>query len=207
MNKLISIAAIFIIFSISIGFSQELSLGLSAGAVLSKPRITNDMDIFGYDYMFGYSLNSFLAYKTKSIVGFSVEPGYIRKGGKSDQYSSIVDKLAFNYINIPVMIDFYVVKELSLSVGVEPAFLIRAKLFTDDGNFDNTDLYEKFETSALAGFAYSPVKFLDIGFRYSHAFMYVSILEFTTEDGDPTGSSKTYNQYFQLFLRWRFISW
>lgn len=206
MKKPIIIVVIIISLVYSHSNAQEFSLGVSAGAILTKPWIANDQGFELYSYMLSYSVNTYIGYKTSGWIGFSAEPGYIRKGGAAGSTGLNGSKYVFNYINMPLLVDFYVVNKLSLSIGLEPALLLSAKYIYDGGKIDAFWDYEDFELSGLIGMIYRPLDFLDIGFRYSIGITYLSEIEYTTIGGDPAGNSKTFNQYFQLFLRYRFLT-
>jgi len=205
MKKALALYVIGILLTFSVSDAQEFSLGISAGAILTKPWVANDQGIELYSYMLSYSVNTCIKYKTSGWIGFSAEPGYLRKGGAAEITGSD-GKYIFNYINMPLLIDFYVVKKLSLSIGLEPALLLSAKYIYDGDKTDAYGDYEDFELSGRLGMTYRPLDFMDIGFRYSIGITYISEIVFTTPGGAPAGTGKTFNQYFQLFLRYRFLN-
>jgi len=145
----------------------------------------------GYDRAIGFNVNAYLAFKTKGLIGVSIEPGFMMKGatGKSSIGNGYRSKL--NYIQMPVFIDFYLFKEkLFFQLGPEVALLTNAKLNESNGNgyYD-----KKFELSAMAGVNFNIIRMLDVGIRYNYGIT-------TTTDGEP----KEFNNYIQLLLRLKF---
>jgi hypothetical protein len=68
---------------------------------------------------------------------------------KNDDYFEIMaDKV--DYINIPVLANFYVAKGFAIKIGLQPGFVINAK--GDDGDFKNQ--CNKFNLALPVGLSY-----------------------------------------------------
>jgi hypothetical protein len=64
--------------------SQNIGIGIKAGFGVTNTHVANihelgvNSDFFSP--ILSYSLNGFLDYKSKGLLGFSIEPGVIKKG-------------------------------------------------------------------------------------------------------------------------------
>lgn len=62
---------------------------------------------------------------------------------------------------------------------------------------------DRLELGIGAGIAYQILKFMDLGIRYSHALVSAEEITETDEAGDPLPHIRFYNQYTQLFVRFK----
>lgn len=169
--------------------------------MLSDSRVTNNILESDPYRALRFSVNAYFGYKTKGFIGLSAEPGYIKKGFYGWSYNFSTN---LNYFNVPLVVDLYVHKKLSFLVGLEPVILMKVSSFSRDTISHRTDLFDKSELSLLTGINYSPCKLFDIGFRYSFAITPNRVLRFVDADGNLIDKMKIYNQYCQLFVRFRF---
>lgn len=191
--------------------AQEFTFGLVAGFDVANARLTNKpssvSEYRSYFPLIAFNINTHVGFKSKSFWAITIEPGFIQKGGviryDDDDRNKDV-KLISNYIQVPIFIDFYLNKNLSLSVGPEFAYMINTKAKSNENSSDLTDLYDKkFEVSGLIGINYNIIKYIDIGLRYNHGLTYTQIISFTDKTGTEVGEGKVYNQYFQFFVRFK----
>jgi len=87
-------------------------MGIKTGFGIAGTQMTN-IDEVGvnpdfFKSIFSYTVNGFLAYKSRSFWGFSLEPGIIRKGWNSETDNVI----SFHYIQLPLFQNFYLQKRL-----------------------------------------------------------------------------------------------
>jgi hypothetical protein len=189
--------------------AQDIRFGFLSGLVVSNARIADKIDT-QKDYrvfypMYSFNINGFIAYKISNTWGIAAEPGFITKGGivsfGINHYTSVID-MKLNYIQLPILANFYVTNKLFISMGPEFAYMINSK---ENLPLVGTGLiYFKenaFEVSGLVGLNYSLSKKVDIGLRYNHGFTKISILQWTDGYGPVIGESKVYNQYFQFIFR------
>lgn len=198
-----------IIFSESILHAQNFKFGLLTGFDIANARLTNKPDIEGdlriYYPMISFNANGYIGFRSARFWGLSVEPGFIQKGGvqlmnKEDKKDDLKFKL--NYIQIPILADFYLTNKLFISIGPELAYMLNAKVKSKDNSNDISDIYDNdFEISGLIGINYNIIKKLDIALRYSHGLSYTMKIIWRGDFGDYLGKSKEYNQYFQLLVR------
>ena len=98
-------------------------------------------------------------------------------------------KSAMDYINIPILAQYYVVKGLAIKAGVQPGFLVRAK--HDGESF--SDECKKFDFSIPVGLSYEYQNFV-LDARYNIG------LTKTMKDA----SEKTKNSVIQITLGYKF---
>lgn len=192
-------------------FAQEINYGLLGGIDFANARLTNKPKANGdsriFHPMVSFNVNGYIGYKISRLWGLSAEPGFIQKGGVMlyDKENKDDNKrLQLNYLQLPILVDFYMGEKLFLSVGPEFAYMINAKLKSKDNLQDISKFYENdFEISGVLGINYNIHANFDIGIRYNHGLTYSSILTLRDADGASIGESKEYNQYFQVFVRFK----
>ena len=191
--------------------AQDIKFGFLAGFVITNAQVTHKPEIYT-DYrvfypMYSFNINGYFEYKISKTFGISAEPGFIRKGGiirfGINHYMSSI-KLQLNYVQVPILANFYCTNKFFVSIGPEFAYLLNSK-----GNLPEIAtglIYFKenaFEISGLIGLNYSISKKVDIGFRYNHGITHFSVLKWTDGYGPEIGQSKVYNQYFQFIIRFK----
>jgi hypothetical protein len=197
--------------------AQKLKYGLIAGFDVANDQVTNKLkfdDSRVYYPLLSYNFNLYLGYKSSGFLGFSIEPGYIKKGGvRKDVFEhSFSSGTLFqgdinyhlNYIQVPILVDFYILPKLFISIGPELSYMINAKGIYNDSPKDISDMYDrKFELSGIIGVNYNIIKNLDIGLRYNHGLSYITKIRWTDENGNYLMQSTEYTQYFQMILRFK----
>ena len=101
-------------------------------------------------------------YQLSSLVGLSGGLYYSMQGanGKGDvKYN--VDELL-----IPLMANFYVYPNLALKFGLQPGFIVDAKVKSDKVEVDSSDSFQSVEISLPLGISYEISNFV-IGARYN----------------------------------------
>lgn len=189
MRLLTSCLFVFTIFS---SFAQETYLGVKMGSVMSQMKGDSETQADLKSIYSGTAGLVICSQFDNVPFGFSLEPGYVQKGGTPTS-DTIAYKL--HYLNMPVLFDYYPTRLVKLSAGVEPAFLLRAANTYLNENI--TDNYEQVEISATVGVSLSLVYFLDINFRYSMGLNHIS-------DYDPNIQMRNIsNNYTQVSLIWK----
>ena len=209
-----SFATLVFLFSTQLVSGQGFTFGLVAGTNVNFPYHEGSYADLPYinTSQLGYNLNLHLGYKSGALLGISVEPGFTTKSHFSELESSASPAIKdystqFSYFNVPVLVDLYILENLSLSVGPEPAYMLRARTVTNDIPSQNiSGLYERFEMSGVIGAQYTILANLDVGLRYSRAFTPFLATKLTNQSGNPIDDAKEYNQYIQALLRYRIIS-
>jgi hypothetical protein len=200
---LISIALI-LISKLNI-FSQKIEYGFTAGFdVVNIHSMDKPINTQLYYPMISFNLNGFVEHRLCGILSISAEPGFIQKGGKHKDGT----RIQINYIQLPILANFYISDKLFVSIGPEYSLLINAKSRYKSKSNNITHVYKKTNEmsgniGAIIGINYYFTNRTGIGLSYSHGLTYISKVRWIGEDFETLGESKDYNQYFQLALRYR----
>ena len=204
--------SLFLITS-SLCYSQGFKLGIQAGYDLTDIRNSDVEEVIDFDYkaMSFYNFNLFLMYQGKGRLGISLEPGYIKKGANATLIyagTKIEDfaKLKMDYIDLPLLLNIRLIKKLSLGIGAQGSFLLKAtEEYTGGYTQDVTDDLENIDMAAVAGIDYNLFDFLDIALRYSFGFTPITDITFTDNTGVEVGQMKLYNQVLQFDVRFNIL--
>ena len=125
-------------------------------------------------------------YRASNLIGVSAGVLYSMQGAKWSE-GDYTSKVCADYINIPILANFYVWKGLALSVGVQPGFMVSAKNKWDDGDRDGDvdikDGCESFDFSIPVGASYEWNDFV-LGVRYNIGVTDMYKVEEGVEDDD-----------------------
>lgn len=189
MKKLILVAAIMMA-SVSV-FAQH-----APGSLTVQPRI-------------GFSAADFNnTNDTKARVGMVVGPefeytvgnrfslafglNYSQQGAEMDKVDV---KYKMDYLTVPVVANFYVLKGLALKAGLQPGFNLSAKMEANPAKADFEDAVKKFDLSIPVGLSYEFYNFV-IDARYN-----IGVTKIFDEDKINLDSK---NLAFQLTLGYKF---
>ena len=106
-----------------------------------------------------------------------------------------------NFLQLPILADFYLTDRLSISIGPEFSFFLSSKAKGEHATFNTSDDHDQLEVSGIIGIKYSLLKFLEIGLRYNHGINSPSSLMWIDDFGSIVDFSKQYYQYSQFTLR------
>ena len=161
-----------------------------------------------YRSMKSYNVNCFISYKSQGIWGFSVEPGFIQKGGANGVNNCC--RWELNYLQIPFLADIYILHKLFLSIVPEFSYLTSANAINvypgHTHTSDMSSIYKyKSELSGLIGINYMINKRFEIGLRYNHGFTYIAKIDINIYNGSNWYilPAKQWSQYLQLMVRVR----
>jgi hypothetical protein len=154
MKKLMMIAALMVV-----------TLSASAQGMYLKPMVGGTLSTFRGSDVANQKMKVGLVAGAEFGLNFAENMGltagllYTMQGSKSKDadYNNNLD-----YLNIPVLFNYYVVPGLAVKAGVQPGFLVRAKY--DDT--DIKDLYKKFDFAIPFGLSYEISDFV-IDARYN----------------------------------------
>lgn len=211
MKEILAIIGFCAIISIKTK-AQNLELGLKAGFGISNIHITNLPETVNHSDIFSsilsYSVNGTLNYKGNELLGFSIEPGFIEKGWFSYKGADHENKYTIQYLQIPILCDFYLSEKLFFSIGPEMNYLLHAENKSTYGSVEITNLNNKLELSGVIGCTYKISEDLDAGIRYSHGLTQTSDKAFWINDelDEIPSELKDYNQYLQLFIKMKLKS-
>jgi len=214
MKKLfLTIACVLSVFAASAQkwyVGPQVSLNLTG---LSRPSD------FSTSTRVGYAFGAFGGYEFNKLIGIEAQLLYSSQGQKLsvgwDEYSLDATK-KLNYINIPIVVKFDVVKGLNIFAGPQFGFNVRSKLklennnggVVDVWNIDTKDATNVFDFGGIIGVAYQFKFGLRAGISYYQGFTNTvsgGSIEYQGEKisysdfGDPSK-----NKVFAITVGWRF---
>lgn len=175
MKKII--LSLVVMFSSVAAFAQhevgsltiQPKIGLS---IANVTKITTDSRV-------GLAIGAEAEYTVADIVSLSGGVLYSMQGAKRDGYTSELD-----YINIPLLVNVYPVKNLAVKIGLQPGFMVGNNEKVDDG-------LKKFDLSLPIGVSYEYRNFVLDG-RYNFGLTKI-------QDGIDSK-----NSVFQITLGYKF---
>lgn len=236
MNHIRKITLFGLMFFLSITIeAQGLSYGVIVGTNASTMKMMNVPKEIEYTTMYapilGFNVNGFVSYKSKSFWGFSLEPGFIRKGGvqlfdyMNSQYLEIHYKVRneFNSIELPVLFDIYLNRIFYISAGLEFEYRFSEKaIMTDQITWNDQSVFvakslgnnvfadnilpdnnNRLSYSGLIGLHYNINSRFDLGLRYGIGLKELIHVYWLDSYVEFTGESNVYNHYFQLIMKIR----
>jgi hypothetical protein len=199
-----------LIFGLSTN-AQVFKFGVLAGldVVDGISKTVPDIEFEEYylgknDPMISFNMNGFASYKSAGTLGFSVEPGFIKKGYTFKGYGQ-ESRFEYNYIHMPLLADLYITDKLYFSIGPEIGIMINARIKSEDHTAE-IDIVDKLELSGLLGVTYNISEKVGVGLRYNRGFTHIQTFHWFDEDGSILGETKDYNQYFQLQVRYKIFT-
>ncbi|MBO4659378.1 MAG: PorT family protein [Prevotella sp.] len=129
MKKMFFIAVMTIV-AMSASAQREVgSLTLQPKVGLNGPIMFMNDDNLDYENFGRFVGGAEVEYQIKKWLSVSAGVLYSQEGGKTKiKDINVVEKAKLDYINIPVMANFYVWKGLALKIGVQPSFKVNEKI-------------------------------------------------------------------------------
>lgn len=156
--------------------------------------------------MASFSMNGYVGFRWGENWIISAEPGLSKKGGiiRSDASNDMMFEL--NYIQLPLMFDYYLYEKAAISLGTEFSYLNTFReIRVNEGPSANRK-YNGLEWSLVAGMAYQIGENTDIGARYHLGITSSHRFEFPDFMGNPGATASSKNNYLQLFIRFYIMS-
>lgn len=167
MKKLMMIAAMMLM---SVGaFAQEAGqmyikpmVGATFSTVTSSDDAKMKLGLVG-GAEFGYNVSDAFAVTAGAL--------YSMQGAKAKDSEVMKDiSTTMTYINVPVLANYYIIPGLAVKAGIQPGFLVSAKMkYTAGGHdydYSGTDGYKKVDISIPLGVSYEFSDFV-IDARYN----------------------------------------
>ena len=130
-----------------------------AGTLTLKPlvgiNVANITDGNG-DAKVGLAAGAELGYQLNESFAVTAGAIYSMQGAKNDGY-----KLNLDYINIPILANYYITKGLAVKAGIQPAFNVKA-----EGEYGDIEGFKSFDLSIPVGLSYEISDFV-IDARYN----------------------------------------
>ncbi len=194
MKKLFVMAAMVLS---SVGAFAQYSAGdftIQPKIGLNCSNLTDYSDDGDTDWKAGLAVGVEGEYHIKDWFGLSAGLMYSQQGTKES--TSVGDvNFNFDYINVPILANFYVAKGLSLKAGIQPGFNVNKKIEAQGVSVDiNKQLGGEFQT-----FDFS----IPIGISYEYAGFCLDA-RYTLGGTDVIKDVDAKNQVFQLTLGYKF---
>ena len=155
MKKLLVMAAMVLS---SVGAFAQYSAGdftIQPKVGLNCASITGDNDA---KYKAGFVGGVEAEYHISPLVGISGGLLYSMQGAKADAEAGNVKvegKYNMDYLNIPILANFYVAKGLALKAGIQPGFKVSSKIKVGGVSVDDdSDAIKSFDLSIPVGISY-----------------------------------------------------
>lgn len=129
------LAAIVMMASTSVFAQHEV------GSVTLQPRagvnIANFTKANGADPRIGLAAGAELEYQMNSWVSLAGGVMYSMQGSKEERGGATAT-LQIDYLNVPIVANFYVLKGLAIKAGIQPGFKVSSKLKASSGGVSIT---------------------------------------------------------------------
>ncbi len=130
------------------------------GSVTLQPRvgvnIANVTDVDGTDPRIALAAGAELEYQLNNWMSLAGGLMYSMQGAK-EKDSGVTATLKLDYLNVPIVANFYVLKGLALKAGIQPGFKLSAKAkLSAGGSSASTDIegVKGFDLSIPVGLSY-----------------------------------------------------
>ena len=174
------------------------------GSLTLQPKIgmniANLTKADGSDPRIGVVVGAELEYQLTDILSISGGALYSQQGAEGDPLDEDGNKLdgtatvKLDYINIPILANVYVVKNLAVKLGIQPAFNVNSKMAYSNGDISaqgKLDNIKSFDFSIPIGLSYE-YKNVVIDGRSNFGLTKISDLE------------RSKNSVFQITLGYKF---
>lgn len=155
--------------------------------------------------------NLYLSYSINENFGIAVEPGMIRKGYGSkrvlEEGDVVFDRRQMDYLQFPLLMELYVDKSVTITVGPEFGYLLDKKMKTTQNSKPavSTDLPKnnRFDVGIQIGGYYTFMKHLDVGIKVGASFIRGDKYYLTNDAGEVLTRVSRKNNYVNPFIRIR----
>lgn len=160
MKKLIF--AVITLFIGTTAFSQEIDLGVKAGA-----NFANISDVDDLSSKTGFQAGIFAGINFTDKVGIQADLLYSQQGAEFD-----AGEFDLSYVNVPVVLKYYLVQGLNVQAGPQFGFIVDDKISLDV--FGDIADAEKADVSGIVGAGYDFPFGVRVDARYNFGFTDVS---------------------------------
>ncbi|RNI27026.1 porin family protein [Rufibacter latericius] len=173
---------ILLICSIQIIYAQT-TLGIKSGVNITNVDYQNSSDI--YKNKIRFYAGGLLQKEINGKVFGRAEAIYSLKGNtiSIDNGNFKVKGIdEFHYLNIPLLVGFRPIEQLSILIGPELGYLVYARENFGNNPKSITDACNKLDVGASLGVSYKINSFLEAEARYSYGF--TNIFSYTNHDSE-----------------------
>ena len=174
--------------------AQNINLGLKAGLNITDFHVANESNT---DLQSRLSFHVGLVSEFMLSERFSIAPEllYSDQGPKSDD-TNIDATSSFQYLNVPVMLKYYVYDNLSIEAGPQVGFLLSAKTEINGTDIDQKEDTKNIDFGLNLGLGYKLQNGIYFGARYN--------LGLTPVDKDTSDNVDVFNRVVQLSIGYYF---
>ncbi len=160
MKKLLTMAVLMVATLTASAQQEPGSWSVTPKVVMNLSNLTGD--ISNNSMKVGLAAGAEAMYQINPLVGVSAGLLYSMQGCSGDGDL----KLNYDFLNIPVLANFYVAPNFALKVGLQPAFVVSAKYKSGKQELDVKDNLQSLELSVPIGASYEISSFV-IDARYN----------------------------------------
>lgn len=207
MKKII-LSSLFVL-AVSFAYAQKAEFGIKGG--LNSSDFNGDTDGVDLKSRIGFNVGAFVSIQLAEKIILQPEILYSTQGAKAENVTAPIDDMLFtgdikfnlSYINVPVMIKYYVSDKFNFEAGPQIGFLTSAETSTKLDGYSQTfdeDAKKYFESVDFGlnfGAGYDFTKNFSAGVRYNLGLS--NILK--TEQGDD---SESQNSVFSISVGYKF---
>lgn len=172
MNHMKKITVIFLLFVTYFASAQEFSFGFRGGYNLAGIQGDNANS---FQMRHGFHLGIAGELTLTKTLSIQPEISYSQQG--ADQNSVFIfeefpliegqPEAYYNYLNVPIMAKYYVIKGLSIELGPQIGFLLSAEQKTEGQDIDVKDQLKSIDFGVNVGIGYKLSNGLNFGIRYN----------------------------------------
>lgn len=192
----------FLILAVMMLTTMTVSAQMRAGSWAVMPKagfnLATVTDADDASMRFGLVAGADLIYQVNEPLAISFGVLYSMQGAKAkvkENGVTIKNKLNMDYVNIPILANFYVTRGLALKAGIQPGFNVKHKMKVESGGSSvESDIpnFKSFDFAIPIGISYEISNFV-IDARYNLGL---------TKLWDQEGSSSK-NSVFQFTLGYK----
>lgn len=203
------VLCITIFFNVVPSKAQDVHMGFAFGPayhyINSQNASIGSSILFNRDLnpILTYSLNAHISVQT-SRFGFTIEPGYIKKGGRSGDFRKNGWSIQYNfhYVQLPLLFDIHINRRFYFSVGGDFSYLLPFGSTAQTSGVESSSSF--YDIAAIGSISYNLTPHLDLCLRYNYGFRSQPPLHIplTHISSYTIGGGK--NMHGQLLLRVKF---
>ena len=176
----IAVVLVFIGFNMQ---AQGLELGVKAGV-----NFASLTDASGFNNRTGFVLGAFAGFKVSEKVALQGELLYSQQGADPD-----LGEFDLNYVNVPLIVKYYVSGGLNIQVGPQFGFLVSDDIFSVFDDIGDNIKANEFDVAAVLGVGFDFPMGIRVDGRYNLGL------------SDVTDLSSSKNAVFTLALGYSFL--
>ncbi len=197
MKKLL-LFAVFSIFTFTFTLAQEFRIGVKGG--LNLATFTGDA-LTAFDTRASFHIGGLVEIPISEKFLVQPELLYSEKGSNLDGFFGFGIKTRLNYLDVPVLAKYKIVKGLSTELGPVASILVKAEGVRDDESRDVSAFYKNFDFGIGGGATYRFSRGLFLSLRFTKGLL--NINEPQAPD-DNNSDSKVQNNVFQISAGYSF---